>query len=344
MAAFVAAEWLCRLLGSPVSYAAFAWWPDKLSRQLVESSGLALYSGAVGLILAALALLPQIIRRNIGKSSLKFTGLALIVFNLCALLLVVAGRSGSEIPSLALAPRYLFWSSLFWTGLLLVAIQRAEFKQWLRWLVYLVALALPLLVFPKQYKDGLFRRGAMSRAQSGATSLINGVRDEQQTRILSHGIPGLVDRLAEQLRARRLDMFAIGLQDWIGLGEANLFGGQQKRAGLKGQCRIDAFLRCDNGAPAARIVGQASKQGHVIPKTLVIVDSTGVVRGVARSLPISPFINRAFYLGKLTDNGFLGYIRDYNPQLKYAVRSADGGILSDERIPVQVPITNAAKL
>jgi hypothetical protein len=50
-------------------------------------------------------------------------------------------------------------------------------------------------------------------------------------------------------------------------------------------------------------------------------------------------INRTFYLSKFTPIiGFLGYIRNYNPQLKYAVRSADDRTLSEEKIPVQVPI------
>jgi hypothetical protein len=152
-------------------------------------------------------------------------------------------------------------------------------------------------------------------------------------------------RVADQLRARRLDMFADGLQDWIGLSEANLFRGRHKPEGLTGRCNVAALVQCDNGAPAARVMGQASREGHSIPKTLVIVDPTGVVRGVARcSSPISPFINRTFYLGKSTTNWFLGYIRDYDPQLKYAVRSADNGVLSEEKIPVQVlPTTKPAK-
>jgi hypothetical protein len=151
-------------------------------------------------------------------------------------------------------------------------------------------------------------------------------------------------RTAQQFRARRLDMFADGLQDWIGLSETNLFGGRHKPEGLKGQCRVAALVQCDNGAPAARVFGQASKHGQSIPKTLVIVDPTGVVRGVARSsAPVSPLINRTFYLGKFNTNWFVGYIRDYDPQLKYAVRSADDGVLSEEKIPVQSPITKPAK-
>lgn len=348
--------WPCRLLGTPFFVAMVSWWPDKFYPALAESLELPLctVAGAMGLILAMLAVLPPIIQRNMPKSRLEFTGLALIVFALFVTSLIVIGRADyfHGRPFEAAAPRYLFWSTLFWTGLLLVAIARAQSRQWLRWPVYLIVLALPVLIFPNHYKNGVFWRNARWRAESAATSLVNGVRDLPfLAKAMQTGTgPEMVYRvariyhLAEQLRARRLDMFADGLQDWIGLNEANLFGGRHKLEGLKGQCRIVALAQCDNGAPAARVMGQASREGYSTPKTLVIVDPTGVVRGVARSsAPMSPFINRVFYLGRIIDHGFLGYIRDYDPQLRYAVRSADNGVLSEEKIPVQPPIPEPAK-
>ena len=66
-----------------------------------------------------------------------------------------------------------------------------------------------------------------------------------------------------------------------------------------------------------------------------MVDASGIIRGVARSSTISPLINRVFYLGKLNTNEFVGYIRDYNPQIQYGVLSTDNGILSEEEICVE---------
>ncbi len=142
-------------------------------------------------------------------------------------------------------------------------------------------------------------RNSRWNAESAATSLVNGVRDDQLIPDAAFLAAGSgreqLYRTAQQLRARRLDMFADGLQDWIGLSEANLFGGQHKPEGLKGQCRVAALVQCDNGAPAARVFGQASKHGQSIPKTLVIVDPTGVIRGVARSsAPVSPLLIARF--------------------------------------------------
>jgi hypothetical protein len=343
----IAFVWFCRLLGNPVSYAARAWWPAKFDLQLVESSVLAAFSGAIGLALALLALLPKIVRRNVQRSGLEFTGLALTVFSLSVVAIILAGRAPRfrALPFEVAAPRYLFYSPLFWTGLLLIAIHCAESKLWLRWPVYLVALALPVLAFPEHYKSGLNARSArVYLIEPAATSLVNGVRDEQQVKFLFRR-PKQIYNLAEQLRLRRLDMFADGLQDWIGINEASLFAGRHERERLNGQCSVEALVECDNGAPAARVTGQMWKRGHIVPKTLVIVDPTGMICGVGRSSAMwseNRFINRTFYLSKFTGSRFLGYIRDYNPQLHYAVRSADDRILSEEKVLVGVPTPNSA--
>jgi hypothetical protein len=257
--------------------------------------------------------------------------------------IVVAGNSrrGPGFEFEFIAPRYLFWSTLFWTGLLLVAIQFAESRRWLRWPVYLVALSLPIAIFPMHYRSGLNCRWARMRAEFGAISLVNGARDEQQVHILGGGTKQ-VYRLAEQLRARRLDMFADGLQDWIGLREANLWSGQHKPEKLKGRCAVTALVQREDGMPAARVVGQASMNKGRIPTTLVIVDATGTIRGVARSSSTSPFINRVFYLGKAPTKTFLGYVCNYDPTSRYAVRSADDRILSEERIHVRGGMTDRA--
>ena len=85
-------------------------------------------------------------------------------------------------------------------------------------------------------------------------------------------------------------------------------------------------------------------KGYVTPVRLVIVDPTGVVRGVARSCSLTPVVNRVFYQGRFPTTDFLGYIRDYNPQVQYVVRSADDDVLSEETIPVQDDASNNPQL
>jgi hypothetical protein len=331
---------LCRLAGTPFLYATSGWHDKPLSADAVQSSLLPQWCGGTGLAIAAMAMVFTLVRRDLGKSSLKLIGMALVTFTVVVMALVIVGRASRlrAQPFEVSAARYLFYSTLFWTGLLLIAIQYAESKSWLRWPVYLVALALPILTFPGHYRYGLNLRRAAQLADYGAVSLVNGVRDEQQVR-MPLGDPELVYQVAEQLRGRRLDMFSAGWQDWIGLAEADLFGRRYTREKLQGRCSVTALVQCDDGAPAARVTGEALKHGGRVPKLLIIVDPTGVVRGVARSSSTSPFINRVFYLGKANVKTFVGYIRDYNPRLRYVVRSADNRVLSEEEIPVQARTT-----
>ena len=64
---------------------------------------------------------------------------------------IVVGRTANMhvYPSEVVAPRYLFWSSLFWAGLFLVWIEHSDSWRRARWLVFPMALALPILIFPQ---------------------------------------------------------------------------------------------------------------------------------------------------------------------------------------------------
>jgi hypothetical protein len=334
----VALTEFCRLVGSPVLYTIAAWRGGKALTDLEQSFSIALWSGVAGLALAGIAVIPRMLRRDLGKSGLESTALSLLIFNLFALTLIVLGRL-KWLDLVRFAPRYLFWSSLFWTSLILLGIERAERLQWGRWPTLLLPFAIAIFVWPAHYQAWFLCKIAQMYDDKDAIALINGAFETQRIQMVPPQLKQIFEdrlHLASQLRARRLDVFADGLQDWIGLREADVFGARHKAEGLHGQCRIDALGQCDNGAPAARVRGQAFKHEQSIPCTLVIIDSDGVIRGVARSARISPFTNRLFYQSKLTAKiGFVGYIKDYNPELRYVVRSADNLTLSDEEIPVK---------
>jgi len=327
----------CRLVASPVLFTIAAWREAKTLTDLSQSFSIALI-GVAALTFAGIVVIPRMLRRDLGKSTLESTGLSLLIFSLFALVLITIGRLISF--NLApFAPRYLFWSSLFWTSLILLGIERGEHLQWGRWPTVLLPFAIAILAWPAHYQAWFGCKNAQILYDKDATALINGAVEAQRIEMIPPQFKQIFQErvhLASQLRARRLDVFADGLQDWIGLREADVFGGRHTPEALRGQCSIDALGQCDNGAPAARVSGRALKHEQSIPWTLVITDSKGVIRGVARSARISPFVNRTFYQSKFTAKiGFVGYIRDYNPDLRYVVRSADNLTLSDEVIPVQ---------
>lgn len=328
----------CRLVGSPALYTITAWRGGKTLTDLEQSFSIALWSGVAGLAFAGIAVIPRVLRRDLGKSGLENTGISLLIFNLFALTLITVGRLRS-LNLVPVAPRYLFWSSLLWTSLILLGLKRAERLQWGRWPTLLLPFAIAIFAWPAHYQAWFSCKNAQFMYDKDATALINGAFETQRIQMVPPQFKQVFEervRLASQLRARRLDIFADGLQDWIGLNEADVFRARHKPEGLRGKCSIDALGQCESGAPAARVSGQAFKDEQSIPSILVITDLNGVIRGVARSARISPFINRTFYQSKFTANiGFVGYIRDYNPKLRYVVRSADNLSLSDEEIPVQ---------
>ncbi len=343
--ATLSTERLCRLLGSPITSALSAWQSSRGSSQAMESSPLSLFCGALGLGLAAFVILHSMIRRNLRISDSWYIGFALVVTNLLVLIIVVIGRASliHSLPSEIAAPRYFFWSMLFWAGLLLMAVRIADRRRWTRLTSLLGTVMLLIFILPKHHAEGIRCRYAASLAQRAATSLINGVRDPQAVRIL-FSEPEQVYRIGEKLRSGRLDMFADGAQDWISKPAAELFQGKRDSAPIKASCRLDAYVRCNDGEPAARVSGWFMKGNGSIPATLVIVEPRGTICGIARSFSTADFTNRLLYSHKLSRTRFTGYIRHYNPTSKYTIHSADDGKLSEQGAQIPAPSKNVPTL
>ncbi|MEO7725398.1 MAG: hypothetical protein ABIU29_12060 [Chthoniobacterales bacterium] len=324
---------LCMLVGSPLFYAVSALQKTPISPLLIQSSGWLLWGGAAGLVLAALITLPRLLRRDLEPKSVEFIGLALIVLDLCALVLTSAGRVQhfQALPFEAAAPRYIFWSSLFWTGILLVAIHHAHCRHWLRWPCCLVVLAFPLAAWPEHRNEGFRWRFARYQADESATSVINGVTDP--TRHLASD-QEFVDLLLPQLRARRLDMFAEGLQDLIGQPVAQLFGGRRNEHNFRGQAALQRLVGGRDQGSAVKVTGQLNADNGRSPSKMVIHDSAGTVAGVARSFSTDKFLNWLLYGGRMPNGQLAGYIRNYEAGSQYFIRSVGPDGISMQQIAV----------
>lgn len=336
---------LCRLLGGPL-LSAETMWRFQATLHHPESSLFSLCWGGGGLILAGAAVVPPVIRRNLaGSSATAYLGLALVTFNLLALLAVVIGRAPliKLLPFEIAAPRYFFWSTLFWAGLLLIGIGYAESKRWLRCSALAGALALLIYLIPTHYEGGTHFRYASYLARIGATSLINGVRDGEALKILFPD-PNQIYRVAPRLRDRRLDMFAAGLQDWIGQSQENIWAGKRLQSGMKGDCHVEANLQCDDGASAARVAGWALIRGDQAPDYLIVLDPSGIVCGVGRTFSTNRLLNRLFYLSTFPRTSFTAYIRHYNPNIRYSIRSVQNNSLSTEKFSIPLPARNLPTL
>jgi hypothetical protein len=332
----IALRRFCSLLGTPFLYAVKAWSFRPLSIAAAESSSIPVACGAVGLVFALAAALPRLVRRDLGASKLRLIGLALTTFNFIAIGFIVAGRtahmhaSASEV----VAPRYMFWSSLFWAGLFLVLVQWADAKRWARWPVFSALSLLPILVWPQHYQTAAWAKYVHLLMESAATSLVNGVCDTEKV-VELYRKPDIIYALAQQYRQKRLDMFAAGVQDWIGRSAGDVSGARYRSVRLKGNMKVQSLVHCEKGPVAARITGWAIERERYIPKRLVFLDPTGTVCGLARPTEIRMDVNSRNKLSKFTASGFLGYIRDYNPETRYTACAADDNGFSRETLPVE---------
>jgi hypothetical protein len=325
----------CSLLGTPFLYAVKAWSFRPLSIAAAQSSNIPVAFGAAGIALVLAAALPRFVRRDLGASKLQMIALALTIFNFIAIGFIVAGRtahmhaSASEV----VAPRYMFWSSLFWAGLFLVLVQWADAKRWARWPVFSTLSLLPILVWPQHYQTAAWAKYASLLMDSAATSLINGVCDNEKV-VELYRKPDIIYALAQQYRQKRLDMFAAGIQDWIGRSAGDVSGGRYRSVRLKGNVTVQSLIRCEKGPAAGRVTGWAIERERHIPRRLVLLDPNGTVCGLARPAEIRMDVNGRNKLGKFTASGFLGYIRNYNPETRYTACAADDNGFSRETLPV----------
>jgi hypothetical protein len=164
--------------------------------------------------------------------------------------LIVVGRTAHmhASPGEVVALRYMFWNSLFRAGLFLIFVQKVDSKKWAKWPTFSTLSALPLLIFPEHYQAAAWGRHVHLIMESAATSLINGVCDTDMVAQM-YPTPATVYSLAKQYRRRRFDMFADGLQDWIGVSETNLFGGHYKSVELKAALRSSRLFGAQRSPP-----------------------------------------------------------------------------------------------
>lgn len=323
----------CRLLGSPLYHAMDAWssTPGSAADDLKRWS---LCAGVVGLVSALVVILTGLITRNL-KGGCARTGYALTCFGLITFVLVIIGRAPRmrQFPAELDAPRYLYWSTLFWAGLALSALRSIKTRPTLRWPVLFAIFLLPVLIFRSHYYEGLRGRYAMVLSQAAATSLINDVHDAATIQLIAVDSIDFVYHLAPQLRQLRLNMFSAGLQDWIGGNISGLFPRRRKQ-NFTARCHVEALIPSEHGSPAARIRGHCKIKKRSEPIVMIISDPDGKVCGIARAYPTKAIFNKLLYGGRFASASLYGYIPHYDPAVRYTLRSVLNHVLSSEKVAI----------
>jgi hypothetical protein len=319
-------------MGTPVLYCTTAWQGVQVTVELTQSSVFLVWTGGIGVFLALTIMVIYFIRRTLAGKNLEMMGLAFISFNLASLFLVVAGRLlyFRENPSQIAAPRYVFWSSLFWAGLVLVALGVSTRHRWMRVPIALLVLSLPVLGWQSHREEGLHWRYSRLLTERAATGLINGVYDPDQ--VLFREMEN-VKLLTPELRARRLDMFAAGLQDWIGKKSSEIFKLDPVANHFVGNAYIEPLQPDPEQQDAVRVSGRLNSK-RASAHFMVILDQDGVVAGVARSFVTGRMFNSLLFGNRMSPAPLYGYIRHYDPAVQYVLRSADNSHLSDQEIKI----------
>jgi hypothetical protein len=143
-----------------------------------------------------------------------------------------------------------------------------------------------------------------------------------------------IDILAPQLRARGLDMFAAGIQDWIGQPAVELFGRSREKNRFRGEAHVEGMPDGSNRDNAVRVIGRVYPGKRTVPPTMVILDNHGIVVGIARSFATSNFFNFLLYGNRMSHAPLRGYIRQYNPAAQYTIHSADKHKVSAQKIQI----------
>jgi hypothetical protein len=321
--------YFCRLLGSPFFHAMGAWLPGDVETHL-QIEPVTLLCGIIGSLLAFVALVAGALRRH-PRTGISITALGLICFTFLAFAFIAVARAEHirAIPAELNAPRYLFWSSLFWAGLALLLIDQQSRSAPARIAATIVALAAPIFLIPSQYREGMRWRFIQQLSDSAAMAFANGVRDETKMAVLFPSLDQIY-KLAPQLKRQRMDMFAQGLQDWIGRRPASFYPG----CDFKGACRVADYLHGEDGRQAVRLGGWVVCGRRAARTQLAVVDAAGTIQGIGTTFANDDWLTRLLYAGKLGHGSLIAYIPHFDEKAQYSLHEFQSGKISAAQIPI----------
>lgn len=272
-----------RWLGGPWIYAAWPAFDPDLAARLPQALHWPLlplaraYHAQAGAVMLAwfpqallglaglAALAPMAWRARQRPSAAACLGIGLAVFAACAGVLIAVVRDGYFVafPDQLLAPRYLVWSSLFWSGLVLAGV-----ALWPARRTTLLVLAVAVVLLPSQAWMGRLAASMREVAMRTATAAVVNVIDPAEA--LGESVPAEIGQALPLQRQARVAMFA-----WP---HAGLLGHRVQAQPLPATAVQVEPLQTLAGTPARRVrfvLEQAPAQ------RVLLVDADGVARGLA---------------------------------------------------------------
>ncbi len=205
-------------------------------------------------------------RNTSSATALLGIGLAWFAFAVGGMIAVARLNYFGQHPDQLLAPRYLVWSSLFWTGLAIAAIARTERPH----IVVPAVLAIALGLLPSQV--WMWHLGASMRNAADRTAVAAAVGVLDPALRMGETRPDELARALPAIRASGAAMFAWPETELLGRAVGDTERGPVPIVSLSTDAVPNLF-----GEPGRRVRFEARSDAT----RLLLVDADGIARGIA---------------------------------------------------------------
>ena len=297
-------------------------YPTQLQPELWVAHTRSLYRisvalGAVGLLQFAIVAVRRW-RRPLDASPLDALVVGLMALATTAALLVSFVRFPTESPTGVLHARFLVWSTLFWIGSACALVPRIP-QAMAGPLSSLAVLALPIVsaaMLPALRDAREYHAATRSHASKLTLSLLLGLRNDELARSVSLEDAETVYRVASRLEAERRWPFDGARQGLRGTPLERRFAPAPPCVGGLDRSRAIAHVG------AAAVAGWLARAPErVAPAFVVLVDASGVIRGLADFAAVAPYQQP----GRPEDVlAWTGFVADYDPAQRYAAYAVLG--------------------
>lgn len=313
---FEPVSWLLNIstwLGSPLFHTLVGWGVTQ-----ARSLSLAFLAGALGFVFVVAVVARYLWRDPPCRRPAELVGIALGSFGLVAALIVNLARVTyyADLPEQIVAPRYLVWTTLFWTGIsILIAswiLRRRQDRPTLA-AVSLSILVLPMILSLPAQRQLVNQHGVRrSRIEGVALGIALGVWDEPAILRFLAPAPYMVRDFGAWLNERQSGMYGELLPQRIGEAFADHYRNSPR--GPRGRITVLRPLAEGGSTSGAQFRGTTEEESldHV-----VVVDDQGSIRGFGLELRSPAGADTSENKESKDRTHFSGYVADYSEGKAY---------------------------
>lgn len=276
-----------------------------------------LFVGLAGFATAGVLLVGQSFRRG-PQPPIQCLALTLVLFSGALSVIIGIARLAefSLQPDDIFADRYLPWSCMFWLGLAILLLRKADKTgPWARATAMMIALAIPLALTASHQSWAGWGEAVYRNSQQSGAAAISDVFDSRVFPDDASASPQVVLKTLDLLERGRLSMFSTAGAGRLG---ETLVVSNEKLDVAIWMDQTEAVIDAHSQRPAAHFRGIVTSGIRRIINggTLVVIDGADQIVGYA----LPSFVGNQKPAPRTSlprKRGFDGYIRDYSPDQQY---------------------------